>query len=84
MRGGKPGSGLDSRSAQLIVGRLSAAFEQAIDDRKVYRNPCRKVRVDGRQQSFTDSLTGRNPCRLRAMLETCGSAGEGCTFPVIA
>ena len=23
------------------------------------------------------------PARSRAMLETCGSAGEGCTFPVI-
>jgi integrase len=47
VRGGKPGTGLGVRSARLMLGRLSAAFEQAIDDQKVARNPCRKVRVTG-------------------------------------
>jgi integrase len=50
LAGGKPGTGLGVRSARLMVGRLSAAFEQGIDGQKVYRNPCRKVRVDGRPQ----------------------------------
>ena len=42
-RGGKPGTGLGPRSVRLTIGRLSAAFEQAIDDGKLARNPCRKV-----------------------------------------
>jgi len=31
---------------RLMLGRLSAAFEQGIDDRKLAFNPCRKVRAD--------------------------------------
>jgi integrase len=46
-RGGPAGSGLGVRSARLMLGRLSAAYEQAIDDQKVARNPCRRVRVTG-------------------------------------
>jgi integrase len=30
-----------------MLGRLSAAFEMAVDDGKLPRNPCRKVRVSG-------------------------------------
>jgi integrase len=44
-RGGKPGSGLGARSVRLTISRLSAAFEQAADDGKVTRNPCRGVRL---------------------------------------
>jgi integrase len=51
VRGGKPGTGLGVRSARLMVQQLSACFEQAIDDQKVTRNPCRKVRVDGRPKA---------------------------------
>jgi integrase len=46
-RGGRPGTGLSARSAQLMVSQLSAAFEQAADDGKVPRNPCRRVKVAG-------------------------------------
>jgi integrase len=44
-RGGTPGTGLGPRSVRLTIGRLSAAFEQAVDDGKLARNPCRKVRL---------------------------------------
>jgi integrase len=42
-RGGTPGTGLGARSVRLTLGRLKAAFEQACDDGKLYRNPCRGV-----------------------------------------
>ena len=42
-RGGLPGTGLSARSVRLTLGRLKAAFEQACDDGKCYRNPCRGV-----------------------------------------
>jgi integrase len=44
-RGGKPGTGLGARSVRLTISRLSAAFEQAVDDGKLARNPCRGVRL---------------------------------------
>jgi integrase len=44
-RGGKPGTGLGPRSVRLTLGRLSAAFEQACDDGKLYRNPCRGMKL---------------------------------------
>ena len=50
-RGGQPGSGLGVRSARLMLQQLSAAFEQAIDDQKLARNPCRKVRVAGKPKT---------------------------------
>ena len=50
-RGGAPGSGLSVRSVRLMLACLSAAFEQAIDDQKVTRNPCRRVRVDGKPKT---------------------------------
>jgi integrase len=40
-RGGRPGTGLSARSVRLTLGRLKAALEQACDDGKCYRNPCR-------------------------------------------
>lgn len=42
-RGGTPGTGLGPRAVRLTLGRLRAAFEQACDDGKLYRNPCRGV-----------------------------------------
>lgn len=46
VRGGKQGTGLGERSVRLMLGRLSAAFEQGIDDRRLAFNPCRKVKTD--------------------------------------
>lgn len=43
-RGGTPGTGLGPRSVRLTLSRLSAAFDQALDDGKVTRNPCTRVR----------------------------------------
>lgn len=42
-RGGTPGTGLGPRSVRLTLSRLSAAFDQALDDGKVTRNPCARV-----------------------------------------
>lgn len=41
--GGTPGSGLGSRSTRLMLGRLSAAFDQACKDGRLARNPCQYV-----------------------------------------
>ena len=43
-RGGTPGTSLGPRSVRLTLSRLSAAFDQALDDGKVTRNPCARVR----------------------------------------
>jgi integrase len=42
-RGGPAGTGLGARSVRHTLGRLKAAFEQACDDGRCYRNPCRGV-----------------------------------------
>jgi integrase len=47
-RGGAPGSGLSVRSVRLMIQQVSAAYEQAVDDQKLARNPCRRVKVDGK------------------------------------
>ena len=44
-RGGQPGTGLGARSVRLTLSRLSAAFNQALDDGMVARNPCARVRM---------------------------------------
>ncbi|MGH3248194.1 MAG: tyrosine-type recombinase/integrase [Trebonia sp.] len=44
-RGGKPGTPLGARSVQLTLGKLSAAFELGVRDRKVTRNPVRYVEL---------------------------------------
>jgi integrase len=43
-RGGKPGTGLSARSVRLTLGRLSAAFEMAVEDGQLARNPVRHVK----------------------------------------
>lgn len=44
-RGGKPGTPLGARSVRLTLGRLSAAFELGVRDRKVTHNPVRYVEL---------------------------------------
>jgi integrase len=43
VRGGQPGTSLSPRSIALMLGRLSAAFELAIWDRRLSVNPCAYV-----------------------------------------
>jgi len=43
--GGRPGSGLGTRSVRLMLQQLSAAFERAVDEGQLPRNPCRRVNV---------------------------------------
>jgi integrase len=42
-RGGKPGTGLGTRSVRLTLGRLKAAFEMAVDEGKLVRNVVKLV-----------------------------------------
>ncbi|WP_460515325.1 tyrosine-type recombinase/integrase [Flindersiella endophytica] len=42
-RGGTPGTGQGARSVRLTLGRLSAAFEMAIREGKLVRNPVKLV-----------------------------------------
>ena len=44
-RGGTPGTALSARSVRLTIGRLSAAFELAVRDRKLVANPCQYVEL---------------------------------------
>jgi integrase len=44
-RGGKPKTGLGARSVRLAIGRLSAAFEQAVHDKQLAWNPCLGVKL---------------------------------------
>jgi integrase len=44
-RGGTPGTGLGPRSVRLTIGRLAAAFVQAVQDNKLSSNPCQYVRL---------------------------------------
>jgi len=56
-RGGKPGTGLGARSVQLTLSRLSAAFEEAVDDGKITRNPCRRVKLPKLTQGAKEAWT---------------------------
>ena len=44
-RGGTPGTRLGPRAVRLMLSRLSAALEQAVDDGKLAANPCRRVKA---------------------------------------
>jgi integrase len=60
-RGGTPGTGVGARSVRLTIGRLSAAYEQAIDDGKLARNPCRRVKLPKlgrRDERWSDAELG--------------------------
>ena len=43
-RGGKPGTGLGPRTIQLTLVAFQRALEDAIDDRLITTNPCRRVK----------------------------------------
>jgi integrase len=43
-RGGKAGTGLSHRTVRLTLQQLAAAFEQACEDGRLARNPCRFVK----------------------------------------
>jgi len=49
-RGGKPGTGLSGRSVNLTLGRLRAAFEQAVLEGKLVRNVVSLVKPVSYQQ----------------------------------
>jgi len=44
-RGGRPGTGLSVTTVRAMLARLSSAFQAAVDDDKLPRNPCRLVKV---------------------------------------
>jgi len=52
--GGKPGTGLGVRSVRLMLQQLSAAFQRAVDEEQLPRNPCRLVKVpEGEEREST-------------------------------
>ena len=51
VRGGKPGTGLSPRSVRLAISRLSAAFDQAIQDGRLARNPCQYVKLPAQDRT---------------------------------
>ena len=86
-RGGKPGTGLGARAVRLTISRLSWAFEQAVDDGKVTRNPCRRVplpqwktgeKVRWSEDEARQFLAGARDDRLFAswLLAMCGLRRE--------
>lgn len=50
-RGGKPGTGLSGRSVNLTLGRLKSAFDQAVEEGRMVRNPARLVKPVSYQQA---------------------------------
>lgn len=68
-RGGKPGTGLGTRSVRLTLGRLRAAFEQACDDGKLYRNPCRGVKLPAQEKREPATWSA---AQVRAFLAVAG------------
>jgi integrase len=56
-RGGKPGTGLSGRSVNLTLGRLKAAFEQAVMEGKLVRNVVRLVKPVEYQQAERQTWT---------------------------
>ncbi len=64
-RGGKPGTGLGTRSVRLTLGRLSAAYELAIRDRKLSHNPVRFAALPAQQKADRDTWSA---AQMRAFL----------------
>ena len=71
VRGGTRGTGLSARSVKLTISRLSAAFEQAIADGKLARNPCAHVQLPAQDRTSRPTWSGD---QMRAFL--AGSAGD--------
>jgi integrase len=58
--GGKPGTGLGTRSVRLMLQQLSAAFERAVDEGQLPKNPCRRVKVpEGAERESTTWSEGQ-------------------------
>lgn len=64
-RGGKPGTPLGARSVRLTLGRLSAAFELGVRDRKVTHNPVRYVEMPKQVKRDPDTWSA---AQVRAFL----------------
>lgn len=56
-RDGKPGTPLGACSVRLTLGRLSAAFELGVRDRKVTHNPVRYVEMPKQVKRDPDTWT---------------------------
>lgn len=54
-RGGTPGTGLGARSIRLTLGRLQAAFEMAVQEGKLVRNPVKLVTPPEYKKSKRDT-----------------------------
>ena len=69
-RGGKPGTGLGTRSVRLTLGRLKAAFEMAVDEGKLVRNVVKLVTPP----EYTPKERGtRSKTQVRKFLRTAAA-----------
>lgn len=74
-RGGKAGTGLGPRSVRLTLSQLSAAFEQAVLEGKLVRNPAKLV--DPPEYTPNERATWR---RRRSAGSSPGQRWTGCTL----
>ena len=70
VRGGTRGTGLSPRSVRLAISRLSAAYEQAIQDGKLARNPCQHVQLPAQDRTARPTWSGP---QMRAFLAEAGT-----------
>jgi integrase len=66
-RGGRAGTGLSARSVRLTLGRLTAALEMAVAERKIGWNPARYVRPPEHSPRERETWTA---AEVRAFLAT--------------
>lgn len=69
-RGGKAGTGLSARSVRLTIGRLTAALEDAVAERKIGWNPARRVTLPDHNPRERDTWSA---AEVRSFLAVAGA-----------
>ena len=68
-RGGQPGTGLSPRSVQLTLVAFQRACDDAIEDRIISINPCRRVKRPRQLKPVHDLWTDEETSRFQAAAE---------------
>jgi integrase len=68
-RGGRPGTGLSPRSVQLTLVAFQRACDDAIEDRIISINPCRRVKRPRQVKPVHDLWTDEETARFQAAAE---------------
>jgi site-specific recombinase XerC len=68
-RGCKPGTGLGPRSVQLTLVAFRAACDDAIEDRLISVNPCRRVKRPKQDKPVHELWTDEETARFEAAAE---------------